>query len=399
MEKNSDMRARMDKKIAQELESFARLSDQFAAHPEVGSEEYQTSAALVKIMQSHGFEVEHPYSGIETAFNAVKKNGSGPVVAFLAEYDALPEIGHACGHNMNGIISALGAVGLAEALGDFPGEVRLVGTPAEETNGAKVTMAECGVFDDVDLAVMFHVASGHSYVRYRCLAMQAFEFTFRGHPAHAASSPWSGVNALNGVQLFFHAIDMLRQHVRPEARMHGVIIQGGSVPNVVPDVAVARFYFRAPWKGYLNEMIEKALNCARGAALATGTQVEWFNNEFSFDNMLPNPSAETLMEGIMNELGIETLESANMDGSSDVGNVSWVCPALQPKLAVSSEKIAPHTREFAQMVSGGKKVRKTIEQGARSLARLGLEVISDLDVRRRLREDFELEKRKAADIR
>ena len=392
MGKNSDMRARMDEKITQELESFALLSDHFAAYPEVGSKEYQTSAALVKKMQSHGFEVEYPYCGIETAFNAVKKNGPGPVIALLAEYDALPEIGHACGHNMNGVISALGGVGLAEALGTFPGEVRVVGTPAEETNGAKVTLAERGVFDDVDLAVMFHVASGHSYVKYRCLAMQAFEFTFRGHPAHAASSPWAGINALNGVQLFFHAIDMLRQHVRPEARMHGVIVQGGSVPNVVPDVAVARFYFRAPWKGYLDGMIEKALNCARGAALATGTQVEWFNNEFGFDNLLPNPSAEALMEGIMNELGIETVESENLDGSSDVGNVSWVCPTLQPKLAVSSEKIAPHTREFAQMVSGGEKVRRALELGARSLARLGLEVISDLDVRRRMREDFEAEK-------
>lgn len=389
-----ELRNRINDAIAQQLEKFGALSDRFAAEPETGSQEFKSSEALVAVLREAGFQVQYPYGGVPTAFNAVFKKGDGPVVVLLAEYDALPEIGHACGHNVSGVMSALAGVALKEALSDIAGEVRVVGTPAEETNGAKVTFAEQGFFDDADIAMMIHLTTGENRIGYRSLALQALEFTFTGKPAHAASCPWEGVNALNGAQLFFHSIDMLRQHVRPEVRMHGVLIEGGNVANVVPEKTVARFYFRAPWKKYLGEMMKQVFNCARGSALATGTEVTWRNNEFSFDELLANPTGELAMLNIFKELGLSSVEREAADGSSDVGNVSWCCPTLQPQMSISSEVVPLHTREFATLVSGGKPVRRVLSDGARALAWMGLDILTDSKLRKDVRDAFEQERQK-----
>ena len=165
----------------------------------------------------------------------------------------------------------LAAIGLASVFDEVKGELRVIGTPAEETNGAKVTMAEQGVFDDLDLAIMIHSSGNKSYVKYKSLAMDAIEFSYKGKPAHAASAPWEGRNALNGVQLFFHAIDMLRQHVKPEVRMHGIIYKGGDAPNIVPEMAICRFYFRAPTRAYLDYLVDRVRRIALGAAMASET--------------------------------------------------------------------------------------------------------------------------------
>ena len=238
---------RIDRKIEEELEYFSDMAIHIARNPEISEKEFQTSAMLVQALRERGFSVEYPYAGLATAFNAVRKNKKTPVVAFMAEYDALPEIGHACGHNLNGVMSVLAGTALAEVLADdLTGEIRVVGTPAEETNGAKVAMADTGVFDDVDFAMMVHGGSGgEAHPLYRALALVPVEFDFRGRPAHAAAAPWEGLNALNGLQLFYHALDMLRQHVKPDTRIHGVITKGGDAPNIVPDFAQASFYFRS----------------------------------------------------------------------------------------------------------------------------------------------------------
>jgi amidohydrolase len=379
----------IDERVSGELNFFTGMALRIAREPELSEAEFKTSEMLVEALASRGWSVEYPYLGMPTAFNAVKGRGGGPVVTFMAEYDALPEIGHACGHNLNGVMSLLGGIALADAIGAGAGEVRIVGTPAEETNGAKVEMAGHGVFDDADFAMMVHAAAGVTRPVYRALALVPMQFGFKGLTAHAASSPWEGRNALNAVQLLFHALDMLRQHVRPETRIHGVITKGGDAPNIVPDFAQASFYFRSPSRGYLDKVVEKALDCARGAALCTGTEAEWRSHELSFREILPNAAVESLMMSVLDEIGAPYDSAPYTGGSTDVGDVSWRCPTMHLSLAFTDKKIAAHTREFAAMAADESLIGAGISVGARALARMGLIALTDADARARMRRDLE----------
>jgi amidohydrolase len=327
--------------------------------------------------------------GLTTAFNACAHRAGSPVVAFMAEYDALPEVGHACGHNLNGVMSLLAGIALAEAVGDeVPGEIRVVGTPAEETNGAKVEMADKGVFDDVDFAMMVHAGSGLTKPLYRSLALVPVEFDFKGLSSHAAAAPWDGLNALNGLQLLFHSLDMLRQHVRPETRIHGVIVRGGEAPNVVPDFARGRFYFRSPSRHYLETVLEKAYDCARGAALATGTEASWRHHETSFREVLPNPEVEARMTEVLDELKIPYLKEPQSGGSTDVGNVSWKCPTMHLSLSFTDKEVAAHTREFAEIAGDRGRIETGIANGAKAMARMGLLVLTDADARKKMKDSL-----------
>ncbi|MDR1649657.1 MAG: M20 family metallopeptidase, partial [Synergistaceae bacterium] len=325
---------RIDRIVSEELGTFVDMALAIAANPELGGEEFKTSAMLAEALRSRGWAVETPYAGLPTAFNAVAPHrGAGPVLSLMAEYDALPEVGHACGHNLNGVMSLLAGIALARAVGEddadkIPCEIRVVGTPAEETNGAKVEMSEKGVFDGVDLAMMAHASSGLTKPLYRSLALVPVEFDFKGRSSHAASAPWDGLNALNGLQILFHSLDMLRQHVKPDTRIHGVISKGGEAPNVVPDFAQGRFYFRSPSRGYLDTVLAKAYDCARGAALCTGTEVSWRHHETSFREVRPNPAVEALAMEALDEMGIPYSKEPHAGGSTDVGDVSWRCPAM-----------------------------------------------------------------------
>lgn len=391
--KTEELWLSIEKAIDGKASEAIALSDALAAAPEVSGQEREASKAHVTFLRSCGYDVTHPFMDIETAFCARRGKAPRPRVALLFEYDALPGIGHGCGHNVSGAMSGLAAAGLAAVADDLPGELLLVGTPAEETNGAKVTLAEKGFFDETDLALMIHSSDRQSYVGYRSLAMDALEFRFTGKPAHAAAEPWAGLNALNAVQLLFHAIDMLRQHVRPETRMHGIIAEGGLAPNIVPERAVARFYFRAPRRSHLDGIIGQVQRCAEGAALATGTKVTWHNFEFSFDDMLKNDSAETFMEGLFADFGITTVPSPGRDGSSDMGNVSQRCPSLQPKLSIVDEAMALHTHEFAQATTQPR-AHEALVTGAKILARATLLFMADETLRQAIRADFDRERQR-----
>jgi metal-dependent amidase/aminoacylase/carboxypeptidase family protein len=249
-------------------------------------------------------------------------------------------------------------------------------------------MSEKGVFDDLDLALMLHCGGGLSFVRYESLAVDALQFIFNGKTTHASASPWMGRNALNGVQLFFHAIDMLRQHVPPDVRMHGIISSGGEAPNIVPDRAAAKFYFRAPKRDMVDEVVEKAKNCARGAALATETDVRWETVEISFEEMKFNRPAERAMETIMKDLGINLSESPGPQGSSDIGNVSKRCPALQPVFAITREPLELHTREFAEATTSRKAHRAAVT-GAKVLGAMVLKMMTDAGFQKAVKEAHE----------
>ncbi len=385
-------------KVQKGIDRYAReaieMSDWMADNPEISGEEFEACRKHVDFLEKSGFEVQTPFMDVPASFFAATGTSGGPRVCLMFEYDALPGVGHGCGHNVSGAMSALAAAAMSDVMKEISGELVLIGTPAEETNGAKVVFAEKGVFDGMDLAMMVHCNDRDTYVSYSSLAMDALEFRYTGKPAHAAGEPWAGRNALNGVQLLFHAIDMLRQHVLPDVRMHGIVSEGGLAPNVVPEHAAAKFYFRAPKRPMLEQVMEKVHNCARGAALATGTEVSFTNFEYSFDDMLKNDAAEKLAGDILAELGIITVVSPGAKGSSDVGNVSYRCPALQPKLSIVDEVMASHTHEFAEATTKDR-AHEALVTGARLMARIALEVFLDEDLRKRIREDFEKEKRKA----
>lgn len=379
---------KLDREIEKCWPALIALSDDLAANPEVSGKEFSSSRKIVAILKNAGFTVEYPYLDIPTAFRARTGNrDKGGRVALMVEYDALPEIGHGCGHNLHGAMSVLAGITLFPLMREFDGELMVVGTPAEEMSGAKVSMADKGVFDGVDLAMMIHCECGRTSVKYISLAMDAIEFTFTGHAAH---SPWEGRNALNGLQLFFHSLDMLRQHIRPDARIHGIYHEGGTAVNVIPERAVGRFYFRAARRSYLDKIMSLVWNCATGCALATDTEVVWKPFEASFKDMLPNKEAEGLLRGILaDDFGIFPDENEEFHGSSDMGDVSYRCPALQIKLDVSNgRKIRPHSRDFAEATATDA-AHQALKLGAKILGRSALAVYRDEKMRESLNREFE----------
>lgn len=250
--------------------SFVELARFIGEHPELGHEEFLASARLTEALTLHGFDVQKAVLDLPTAFLGVYKSEKpGPTVAFLCEYDALPDIGHACGHHLIATMGLAAAVGLKAVIDEIGGTIRVYGTPAEETKGAKVDMAAAGLFDDVDFALMAHPYNAYERSG-TSLAMDAILFEYFGKAAHAAASPHEGVNALDAVIQLFNAVNALRQQLRSHARVHGIITDGGKAPNIIPDYAAAHFYVRANDRPYTDEVVGKILQCAEGAALATG---------------------------------------------------------------------------------------------------------------------------------
>ncbi|MFQ7549967.1 MAG: M20 family metallopeptidase [Blautia marasmi] len=283
-----------------------QISRELYEHPELSEEEVFAEKLLTDHLAAHGFCVEHGICKIPTAFRAsFKGEKPGPKLAFLCEYDALEGIGHGCGHNLIAAMSFGAALGLKAVLNETGGEILVLGTPAEETNGAKVTMAGEGIFDDVLAAIMLH-PDGQSKESGSSLALDAVRFRFYGRTAHASSAPEKGINALDAVILLFNGINALRQHVPDDVRMHGIIAKGGLRPNIVPEYAEARFNFRAGKRKTLNEVVEKAKQCARGAAEMTGASVKIDYYELSNDDMVTNPVLGRLMSENFRFMGRQT---------------------------------------------------------------------------------------------
>ncbi len=264
------------------------------AHPELGHEERRASKLLTDFLEQRGFEVEIGVAGVETAFSAtVRGAGSGGrKVAILAEYDALPDVGHGCGHNLIALTAIGAGIGAQAALTDLPGTVVVMGTPAEETAGAKIDMLEAGMFEDVDVVLSSHPSSHRTLMRddvpigeSLSLALVGYRYTYHGKSAHAASTPHLGINALNAVIQLFTGIDALRQHLRDDARVHGIITDGGTAPNVVPEYAATNFLLRANDRDYLQEVVEKVQDVAEGAAAATGAKLEILSGDPLYENV------------------------------------------------------------------------------------------------------------------
>ena len=323
-------------------------------NPEIGEEEYISSKYLVDKIKEYGFDITYPYCNIDTAFRAELGDNDGPTIAFLAEYDALPGYGenkepaHACGHNWIAA-STLGAcMVLSKLKENFKGKIVLMGTPAEETTGGKCDLVKAGAFDDIDVCYQMHIEAFNN-INCKALAIDSIEFSFRGVAAHAASHPHMGVNALDAVQLTFAGINALRQHVKSDVRIHGIVSNGGEAPNIVPEKASCKFYIRASERSYLDEVTKKVINCAKGAELMTGAKLSYRYFENSFDNIVNNKVLQNITKHNLIEVGItDILEGKDGPvGSTDIGNVSQVCPTMYTEIALDiNPMVYVHEKEF-----------------------------------------------------
>lgn len=376
--------------IDQNTEVILNVLHEIHSNPELGNREFKATALLQKTLADAGFNITPNFAGIETAFIAQKGSGPNPKIAYLCEYDALPEIGHACGHNVIAATSLAAGIGLASVIDRMGGTVYVIGTPAEETQGAKVAMVDQQLFKDYDAAMMIH-AYNHNYRFTNALAVMRFQLAFKGKPSHASGSPWEGINALDAMNLTFAGISAFRQQMKPDWRVHGIITDGGTAPNIIPERTVARFYLRAGLDRELEVLFERFKNIVDGAALMTGATAELFDFGARYDCMTNNrPLAERAEKYAVEGLGAVPFDEAPASfGSIDMGNVSGQCPAIHMLIGITEGKEIPlHTPEFREAANSPSARAETIRI-SKALALTGLDVIYDEGFRRAVRMEFD----------
>jgi amidohydrolase len=380
------------KRVIEEIDRIAprlvEISHEIHANPELLFEERKAAALVAKELEAAGFSVERGIAGLETAFRAEYAfKGNGPKIAFLAEYDALPEIGHACGHNIIGT-SALGAgLGLASVLDVLPGTAFVFGTPAEEGGGGKIIMADKGVFESIDAAMIVHPGSV-TKVEAKALAALPIKIIFRGKPAHAASVPHEGINALDALIETFNNINALRQHVRPDVRIHGIITKGGAAANIVPEYAEGNFIVRAAEKRYHQEIVEKVKNCARAGALATGATVEFESHGLVYDPMKHNKTLGDAFTANLSAIGWEESKEPKPGmGSTDMGNVSQVVPSIHPSMAICDIKVPGHSHEFCD-AARSPRGDGCLVAAAKAMALTAVDLFTDAALLKAVKEEF-----------
>jgi amidohydrolase len=357
-------------------------ADWIHAHPELGHQEFEASKRLADILATNGAQVEMGTAGMETAFKAVLAGSNdGPTIAVLAEYDALPKLGHGCGHNLIAT-SALGAgLALTDVLGDLAGSVWVLGTPAEESAaknaGGKVHMVRAGIFDDVDASIMFHPAAETTMTGERSLAARGFEFFFHGKAAHAAGAPEEGINALDAVVAMYNAVSMLRQQVKSDVRIHGIILAGGAAANIIPDYAAIRYRTRSDDADYLEDVVQRVVACAEGAARATGCRLEWNEYMPPYENTVPNAVLMDLMKRNLEALGLEvsTTRHRTSRGSTDFGNVTRVVPGVEARIAITERWDVPGHSEQFQQAAGTDLGRQAMLNAAKGLAMTAIDLL------------------------
>ena len=336
-------------------------------HPELNYQEFYSSAALAGFLEKHNLHVERGIGGVETAFRAIIPGGGGdgPTIAVLAEYDALPEIGHGCGHNLIAMAAMGAGLGLQANAEGLPGRIVVIGTPAEEGGGGKIRLLEAGVFDGVDVTLSSHPFSNRTIIPTEAatgeswsLAMVGYRYMYHGKAAHAAAAPEAGINALNAVIHLFTGIDAMRQHLWDDVRIHGVITDGGMAPNVVPEFAAANFMLRCRDRRYLSDVVVgKVRDIAEGAALMTGARLEVQEFYPFYENVQPNATLSQAMRANAQALGMKLDDPIpgrpGSGASTDFGNVSHAMPAFELRYAVSETPVPSHTREMCETAVTG----------------------------------------------
>jgi len=381
----------MTEPVWKKIDSLARelwdLALRIHAHPELGFEEHQAAAWLSEALEKGGFRVERSAGGVSTAFSAVHQaNKPGPRVAILAEYDALPELGHACGHNLIAGIAVGAALGLAAFKKDLPGTLLVFGTPAEEGGGGKLKLIQAGLFRSVDAAMMVHPAD-QTLADRGSLAITEVGIEFCGKAAHASSEPDKGINALDAVIQTFIGLNALRQHIRDGARIHGVITHGGQKPNIVPEHAAARFYVRAAENAYRDELVDKLRRCAEGAALATGAELDFRLMGHEYKAIRPNQALARAFARHIEDLGYPVEMPEGGMGSTDMGDVSWEVPAIHPYIRIAPGVVPGHSREFCAAAKS-EPAKAAMLAAAKAVAAVCLDLWTDPSLLREAQEEF-----------
>lgn len=391
MDKNQARVNEFVEKLAPELKT---LTLNIHDNPELGLQEVQACKWQMDLLSKYGFSCEDNFCDIKTAYKAVYKGKkSGPKIAMLAEYDALPELGHGCGHNLIAMVSVGAGIAMKDYADEYGGEIYVIGTPAEETAGAKVAMSKKGAFKDFDVAMMAHPAY-ISVDSVNTTAMNAYKLEFFGKPSHAAAAPEMGLNALDAMINFFNLVNALRQQTKEDARIHGVITNGGVAPNIIPDYTSALFYVRANRVKDVEELSKRIIDCAKGAALGTGTRVEVSKTEEDFKDTCSNLALSNLACDRMEELGEQILRlngSMYVPGSSDLGDVSYECPAIQLGFKigdpVDGNLFSSHTWDFVEKSAS----EEAIEAGIRyvkGFALTALELMTKPECLEAIKEEF-----------
>ncbi|UKS66259.1 M20 family metallopeptidase [Rossellomorea marisflavi] len=377
--------------LEENKEKYIEISHAIHDRPEIGNEEFYASKTHAELLESEGFTVERGVAGHETALLARRKSDKpGPAIAFLAEYDALPGLGHACGHNIIGTTSVSAAIALSKVIDETGGEVVLFGTPAEEggPNGsAKGSFVKHGLLEGIDAALMVHPANS-TRITSNSLAVDPLDFEYIGKPAHAAGSPHHGINALDAVIGLFNGINALRQHVTDDVRIHGIITHGGDAPNIVPEYAKARFFIRAATRKTCSDVTARVKAIAEGSALATGAKLNVIAFQNEVDNLVLNRAYDTVFKEELERLGeYVSTEERNGLGSTDAGNISQVVPTIHPYIQIGPESLVAHTDEFREAAKSPKGDEALI-LGAKGLALTALRLVTDGEVLAEIKEEF-----------
>jgi amidohydrolase len=373
--------------IDAEAERLLSLSHRIHAHPELAFHEVQAAGWLTEYLRDRRFDVTPGIADLPTAFRATAGAGA-PVVAILAEYDALPGIGHGCGHNIIATAAIGAGAGVRAVIDELEGSVQVIGTPAEEVYGGKVAMIRAGAFDGLDAAIMTHPGTRDAVVA-NALACAELRIEYHGREVHAAAEPERGINALEAMIIAYNAINALRQHIRRTARVHGVITDGGAAPNIVPGHSAASFLVRAEDDEYLEEMRERVAACFEAGATATGATLELHWNINQYAAMNTNAAIAAAHRRNYAAIGRDVPDDDNPRplGSTDMGNVSKIVPGIHPTIAIAPPEVNGHSPAFAEYAASDAGDRAVID-GAKALAMTAIDILADAELRARMREEF-----------
>jgi len=358
---NADAKRRLARAILAARDEILDLSHRIHANPETAFEETKASAWIADALRGHGFTVEHPVGSLATAVRGTRQGGRGgerPRVAILAEYDALPGLGHGCGHNTMAASGLGAAIALAALADELPGEIVFLGTPAEERGSGKQIMIDDGLFAGVDAALLFHPCD-RSHVQSFPLASEDVEVVFHGLQAHASADPWRGKNALDAMILLFTSVGLWRQQLRPDARVHGIIQEGGTAANIIPERTKAWFMLRSADQAYYGEMAGRFRDLVDAAARATATMAD-VTFSGGAKTMRPNPTLEGRWVENAAAYGIADQGPDPNSGSTDMANVSWVCPTIHPELSIAPEGTPGHSIRFRAAAATSTADRTTV---------------------------------------
>ena len=382
-----ELKATVAGEIDSRSQELSELSLKIHSNPELAFQEFQASAWLTEYLTRNSFSVEKGICELPTAFRGRYGQGK-PAIALLAEYDALPETGHACGHNLIAAIAAGAGVASKLAVDSLGGSILVIGTPGEELYGGKAIMVARDAFNDVDLAMIVHPGVA-DIATIQALACQTLEVEFFGKAAHAAAQPEAGVNALEAMIQSFTAINSLRQHIKTTARIHGIITNGGEAANIVPAYSAGNFIVRAEDDDYLDELKDKVLNCFTGAAKATGARFEYKWGEVRYSPMRNNLTLARLFMNNMKSLGrkINLTDSSGNIGSSDMGNVSQLVPSIHPFVAIAPPEVLIHSPEFAQAAASAAGTGGLVD-AAKAMAMTVVDLLANPEIVIEAKEEF-----------